>query len=267
MRFKCLIQRAGIWHPACHFLAEDAGVTMAVMAGCSEYRGWKVWPMMLLLAALAGCSHQSGLRAAEGPPDQGQDVPFHPTVVSPATLSTGSAKADSTVPFNNSPLVTLPAGTLCFGAPGYGCPGSETGTGREFSAVVDAPVKINGSIVLARGTTVAGRVEWAHTSGGGSGFRVICLTLSSVSPEGKPTPMQTSRLFARGDGDGEGSSRSDPTADFSAIHLGKGHRLTFRLSKDVALARPGQADGALSQGAQDKSQAPRSYPDFASIPG
>jgi hypothetical protein len=211
-----------------------------------------IWGVIWALAvACAGCSHQSSFRPAEA---QGQDVPFHQDAGDPREALAATASKGSEVPFDNSPSVTLPAGTLLSVRLERVLYGAKRDSGGEFSAVVDAPVTINGSVVLAPGTAVKGRVECAHVPKTGLGAGFVCLTLDSVRLGGKAMAIQTSSLFAKGVANRvtDGKANGGATRESFVVELGTGHRLTFRLSKAAVLARP-QADDAsagLSQGSR-----------------
>jgi hypothetical protein len=211
-----------------------------------------IWAAILaLLAASAGCSRQSGLRPAAA---QSQDVPFHQDAGDRSEALAATASQGSEVPFNNSTSVTLPAGTLLSVRLERALSGAKRDSGREFSAVVDAPVTINGSVVLAPGTAVKGRVECAHVPETGIGAGFVCLTLDSVRLGGKAITIQTSSLFAKGVASRvtDGKMKGGSSRESFVVELGKGHRLTFRLSKDAVLARPPAEDASvgLSQGSR-----------------
>ena len=211
-----------------------------------------IWGVILaLLAASAGCSRQSGLRPAEA---QSQDVPFHQDAGDPSKALAATASKGSEVPFNNSPSVTLPAGTLLSVRLERALSGAKRDSGREFSAVVDAPVTINGSVVLAPGTAVKGRIECAHVPETGRGAGFVCLTLDSLRLGGKAMAIQTSSLFAKGVASRvtEGKVNAGSSRESFVVELGRGHRLTFRLSRDAVLPRPQAEDASvgLSQGSR-----------------
>jgi hypothetical protein len=98
-------------------------------------------------------------------------------------------------------------------------------------------------------------VECTHTSETQPGAGFVCLTLDSVLIGGKAMPLQTSSLFAKGiaaEASADGGSAGGSTRPPTVVQLRKGHRLTFRLSKDVVLARLGaeSASVPLSQGSR-----------------
>lgn len=208
-------------------------------------RTWTWGVILALLAACAGCSRQSGLRPAAA---QSQDVPFHQDAGDPSEAVVATASKSSEVPFNNSPSVTLPAGTLLSVRLERALSGAKRDSGREFSAVVDAPVTSNGKVVLAPGTAVKGRVECAHVPETGLGAGFVCLTLDSVRLGEKAMAIQTSSLFAKAVASRvtEGKVNAGSSRESFVVELSKGHRLTFRLSKDAVLTRPQAEDASVS---------------------
>lgn len=220
------------------------------------------WSTALLLLMLAvGCSRPGGFRASEGSSqDRGQDVPFHQDAADGLGAAPAVPKAASDLPFGNLPAITLPAGTLLTVRLETALTGARRDAGREFTAVVDAPVTIDGNPALPRGTGVKGRVECAHASATHRGTGFVCLTLDSMLIGGKAIPVQTSSLFARGlvtgatPGGSSGSTNgNDPRGQgLPQVLLKKGHRLTFRLTRDVVFAPSATANASenLSQGSR-----------------
>ena len=87
--------------------------------------------------------------------------------------------------------ITLPAGTPLRVALQNGV-GSDTSTpGSEFSAVLAAPVVIDGKTVLEKGTAVVGRVTDVKKSGRVKGRASISLTLTSLVRDKKSIPIAT----------------------------------------------------------------------------
>jgi len=130
--------------------------------------------------------------------------------------------------------------------------------GDPFTALIAAPLTIDGETLLETGTAVSGRIESAQTLAdhpgliSGSGY--LRLTLNAITVEGRQLSLQTSSLFARGTAElssvsasgGPFESRSD------GVLVRKGRRLTFRLTAPVAL------DGSKSVA---NRQSPNTIPD------
>jgi hypothetical protein len=91
-----------------------------------------------------------------------------------------------------------------------------------FEAVVEQPLVVDGTTLIPKGASVAGRVESAQTSRIKPNRGYVRLALQSVDLGDRRIPMQTASLFAR-----EAPLGNQP---ISVIHLEKGRRLTFRLA-------------------------------------
>lgn len=200
-------------------------------------RGLMTGLALLMLLQNAGCSRPAGLNAAEGnAATDTRQVPFHAeegkaadssaTSVSPA--SDKSAKAEIGLPFRDAD--NLPAGTLLtVRLKNAASTENPEGSGR-FDGVIDEPVTVDGNVLVPRGVSVAGRVESAHSSKAqGSGF--VRVTLDSIDMAGKDLHLQTSSLFARGNG-------ASPGPTLHTTTLEKGRRLTFRLTEPVSMVQP-----------------------------
>jgi hypothetical protein len=109
------------------------------------------------------------------------------------------------------------------------------GASGTFDAVVDEAVTVEGSMLIPRGATVAGRVESARASKVKHNRGYVRLTLDSIDINGHDFPVQTSSLFARGDAGKAQAPEVD--APGRGISLEKGRRLTFRLTEPAYVAR------------------------------
>jgi len=150
---------------------------------------------------------------ASAPPFQGQDA----TAAAGANQMPGQSHAAS-----------LPAGTLLTVRLQNPIP-SDSNVKGIFSAVVDEPVVVEGTVLVARGTEVIGRVESVQSSQAQGKRCCVRLTLDSIDISGKDLPIQTSTLFAH-----RGSRNSRPAGGSSVpggTRLATGRRLTFRLAQ------------------------------------
>ena len=89
------------------------------------------------------------------------------------------------------PRITVPSGTSLRVVLQQGL-GTDTSTpGSEFSAVLAAPLVIDGKTVLAQGAAVSGRVVDVKKAGRVKGRATLTLALSSVEHNGKTVPIET----------------------------------------------------------------------------
>ena len=192
----------------------------------------------LALLLHAGCSRPTGLNGAnDRAAADSHQAPFRDTTgkesgdSSPnpvAEVADRPAKDGTSLPFREPE--NLPAGTLLTVRLKNRVSADNPGAGGIFEAVVDEPVTVEGNTLVPRGASVAGRVESARPAKAkGSGY--VRVTLDSIDIEGKDLHLQTSSLFARGRGAGQG-----PALD--AITLEKGRRLTFRLTEPAYVVQP-----------------------------
>jgi hypothetical protein len=209
--------------------------------------------VVLGVALAAGCSRSASLQGggasasadqqkAPFPEDTGSSLPEdHATVASQKPGK--DVDANHAPPFTSPPMSpSLPAGTLLTVRLQNSLSSLTIRAGEIFSAVVDEPVVIDGNILVGRGTSVSGRVESAQTSPPTRNSASLRLILDSITIKGKPWPLQTASLFARGapgethhlpvaSGLGEAPYSVGPTT----VRLKKGRRLTFRLTQAVSL--------------------------------
>lgn len=203
------------------------------------------WPRrraawLLLLAMLAvSCSRPSISRPEDSAQaDQGQ-APFQ----NPASASGNSArevsqagqskgpKADA-LPFRDAQ--DLPAGTLLTVRLKDAISSDYSAESQTFGAVVDEPIRVEGTTLLPRGIGVVGRVESAHTSELKHDRSYIRLTLDAIDFDGRQLPVQTSSLFVHGNAPQTTASNGENSSQ--VIHLESGRRLTFRLTEPVSIA-------------------------------
>lgn len=187
-----------------------------------------------LLAALilaAGCSRPL---TVEGSTNTRNDQPQAPFQGSQAEAPGSNPEAESRnglesgiVPHDRT---SLPAGTLLTVRLTRPISVDGADAGGTFQAIVDEPVVMDGVALVPRGANAEGRVESARASRLKRNRDSVRLTLDSIDISGRELALQTSSLFASGDG-AEGTE-----SDGRVIHLDKGRRLTFRLTGPVRVA-------------------------------
>ncbi len=210
-------------------------------------QGLTIVPILLALLWAAGCARPAGLQSDNGaaPVDQHQ-VPFHDGDARPpdnarpgdsTTAQDNDSNHETGLPFHDPQ--NLPAGTLLTVRLKNPVSAENPGANVTFEAVVDAPVIIEGTQLVPRGATVAGRVESARASNLKRNRGYVRLALDSIHLAGLNVPLQTSSLFVRGNPGETQASPSEPPQDEGAatvIRLEKGRRLTFRLTEPVYVA-------------------------------
>ena len=200
--------------------------------GFASTLGWRsapaAWAFAMLLAAFA-CSRpdvipgdpnstQTELPASSLQPASDQSAPeLSPTGVHWPKLRRAATGNDFRENFQG-----LPAGTLLTVRLKTSVYASISPSEGSFEAVVEQPVVVDGTTMIPKGASVAGRVESAQTSRIKPNRGYVRLALQSVDLGDRRVPVQTASLFAR-----EAPLGNQP---ISVIHLEKGRRLTFRLA-------------------------------------
>jgi hypothetical protein len=226
--------------------------------------------LLLSLSSFTGCS-QSPAAATEdnnsstesaSAKDQSH-LPFHDANDSPGADADASGNRQASdpqrtrLPFAASSVGTLPVGTLLTVRLNDALPGAKSKAGETFTASLDDPVVVNGSMMLPRGTTVRGSVESVRVAvlKGNRGY--LRLTLASLRVDGRDVPLETSSLFARGQvvRGQELTLGTAVNADFppskvsnamigdgsAPVYVEKGRLLTFRLASPVSCPTLGPA--------------------------
>jgi hypothetical protein len=123
--------------------------------------------------------------------------------------------------------------------------------GDTFNAVVDEAVEVDGKTLIAKGTSVVGRVleAKAAASSGGRAPRdsanepgYLRIALVSLNLDGRTVAIETSSIFAKGGPREEHNAATGQTsidmkdaAKNKDIALGIDRRLNFRLAEDMDL--------------------------------
>jgi len=108
---------------------------------------------------------------------------------------------------------------------------SSAHAGDRFEGIIDEPVVVDGQTLIGHGTTVTGHVLDAQPSlGRRPGY--LRITLVSVDVGGKPVPIDTSSIFAKGKTTAQGSH---PGASSGDVAFTPERRLTFHLAQATDL--------------------------------
>jgi hypothetical protein len=196
---------------------------------------------LFMLLSVGACSRPTAWQAGDHPAQADQHpVPFHDgDEAAPANSSEGNAppthqagNPETRLPFSDPE--NLPAGTLLTVRLRNPISTDMLGARETFDAVVDEAVTVEGTMLIPRGATVAGRVESARASKAKTNRGYVRLTLASIDIAGRELPIQTSSLFARDEAGNANAPESD--ASGGGISLEKGRRLTFRLTEPAYVA-------------------------------
>lgn len=181
-----------------------------------------------------GCSHPA-MQGDSAKPNPRPAVPFHDGDQGASIPVSGSGevpnKSETGLPFQD--LENLPVGTLLTVRLNSLVFADHPEPGNTFDAVLDEPIKVDGNVVVPKGSTVSGHVESSQVSDLKTNRGYIRLDLQSIDVGGRALPVRTSSLFTRGSPhvtiSGSGTSTNVMT-------LEKGRRLTFKLAEPVYVA-------------------------------
>ncbi|MBZ5599831.1 MAG: hypothetical protein LAN83_16080 [Acidobacteriia bacterium] len=153
-------------------------------------RYWKATNLavpFLALALATGCSRQPGVQTSDENAANDQQLPFDRAADKNGISPTGSLTP-----------AAIPAGTPITIRLQSPVSSAESHSGESFDAVLDEPIVIDGQTVASRGAAVTGKVVAAKASGRLQDPGYLRLTLTSISVNGKPLPLQTSSVFVKG---------------------------------------------------------------------
>jgi hypothetical protein len=226
------------------------GKTISFRLGCAGLLA------CVALGVSQGCARPDAFRRSQtnGAPNSGaQKLPFHQSADRATDDTERPAvpldhKTPNVAPFRSGIRPTVPAGTLLTVRLENSFSIAQARAGDKFNASVAAPITLDGETLIARGSAVSGRVESAQTPIDGSAApsrpALVRLTLSTLTIDGKPLPLQTSSLFAKARLSESASARSFGSKRTSGDYrLLKGREFTFRLTSSLTLSDVSLADG------------------------
>ncbi|MGH9493986.1 MAG: hypothetical protein ACRD3B_03230 [Candidatus Sulfotelmatobacter sp.] len=197
------------------------------------FKGFLILLVLLGFLADFGCSRQVGVPAGEGT-EPATQTPFHddsavsPNLADSSSFAANHPESGSGLPFHDAQ--SLPAGTLLMVRLKASVSTARPQSTDSFEATLDAPVMVEGNVLIPRGSDAVGRIESARTSQMKPGRGYIQLALQSIRVGGVDVPVQTASLFVRQ------PPKSPKDSSLPAIRLEKGHRLTFRLIQPLYAA-------------------------------
>jgi len=246
-----------------HASSDHTELTMPVVGKSRWLRRLARVSILLILMAAVGCSRPSEFPADDGLHQGDQSkLPFQNNAskdnasegredagssseegISGEASAGRAAKRDpraaSGAPFEDlSPVPELPPGTLVTVRLEKQISSDRIGDEGSFTAIVDEPVMVDGTMAVPRGAAVAGRIESARDPDRGRGRGYIRLTLDTIVIAGKKLPVRTSSLFVRGSaGEVLNPGPAEESTRLTVTRLQQGRRLTFRLAGTVPLDR------------------------------
>jgi hypothetical protein len=102
------------------------------------------------------------------------------------------------LPFSGNKPVVIPAGTEIYVRLQQSLASTTAQAGETFAAVLDQPLVVDNQTVVAQGVAVAGKVLAAHRSGHLHNAGYLRITLTSITLQGKPLPLETNSVFIGG---------------------------------------------------------------------
>jgi hypothetical protein len=225
---------------------------MPLMFTSRRLQGFGLATALLIFGLAAACSRRTGFEAGgrNTPSRQQEEVPFHQQAgTSSADAGIGDdhtsprrPKSEGDLPFRLPASQTLTAGTLLTVRLDAPIATAKRGASKTFTAILDDPITVDGTTVLPHGATARGRLECSQGAlKRGTGY--VCLRLESIAIAGRTIPLQTSKLFAKGTVEAShepSGGDTEPMHAPAAVRIAKGHRLTFRLTRDVVLGTGGE---------------------------
>jgi len=158
-------------------------------------KAWTVTSLAALAMGLAmtvGCGHQSAVPVAasgSAPPRNEEQLPFDRQV-----QRGGISPSSAVIP----PGARIPAGTPVTVRLRAAIASATAKSGDTFEAVLVEPIVVNGQTLSERGAPVTGRVMEARAAGRSASPGYLRLALSSLSVNGKTSPVQSSSHFVKG---------------------------------------------------------------------
>jgi hypothetical protein len=203
----------------------------------------------LILVGATGCSRQFPGPGSGAAGDSGQ-LPFD-RVSDAKGISPTAAFASESIPVGTEIVIQL---RLPLSS-------ANSRAGDSFTAVLDAPMAVDGKTVIPQSTPVTGKIVASKAAGGQRDPGYLRLTLASIAINGKSVPIETSSIFAKGGGYGkrnqlatahgsepvdtrtaaapavDSSTGSEPSRDLNRgdVRFSTGHRFTFRLAQPLHL--------------------------------
>jgi hypothetical protein len=108
------------------------------------------------------------------------------------------APGSQQLPFSEGKVFTVPANTAIYVRLQQTISSSTARAGQDFAAALDEPLMVDGQPVAPQGTRITGKIVAASEEGHGHAASYLRITLSSLTLNGKTTPLQTNSVFVGG---------------------------------------------------------------------
>lgn len=158
--------------------------------------------LCLLLITLAACSKPQPASESEGPAASSEAAN---TSAQPANTGSQAAPKAQRRAAQAAPVV-VPAGTVLTVRLGQAVGSKISNSGDTFPATLAQPVVVGGATVIPAGAEAEGTVVQAAPLGRFKGGAVLRITLSSVSVNGTPRPVQAAAVSREAKGKGKRSA-------------------------------------------------------------
>lgn len=193
---------------------------------------FNLWRKLCVAGALAGlflaasCSDQPANQAANQPasqPAKSAEAAKKPEAAKPASVASKTTEPQ---------LVTVPKGTAITATVGQTLATDKSKPGDSFAARLSTPVKIDGKVVIPKGTKVTGRVVTVKK-------HELKVALASVKLHGKSYDLATnsirSSVKTQVQNNGKDNAAQDKSGKDNKDTLRAQTHLTFRLTKPVTV--------------------------------
>ena len=174
--------------------------------------------------------------AAKPAPKQGQNNPTAAKKGATAKQVNASSKTPVAKPTDSSKsaaratLVAVPKGTVVSAKLSDPLASSKNHAGDTFAAVLTSSVKVDGKMVIPKGTKVTGRVVTVKKK-----TPELTVALASVDLNGKSYKLATEPITAGKSSVKSAGADGDPATAEKEIAVPAQRRLRFKLAKDVKL--------------------------------
>jgi len=158
-----------------------------------------------------------------------------PAAASSKTVSAKpvSSKVVSGKPTQQTTFVTVPKGTAVRATVSQALASNKNHSGDSFAAILSSSIKIDGKIVVPKGSHVAGRVVSVKKSGPAE----LTVALTSVEVNGKSYKLATEPINRSGKAPAKdaGASDTEPAKAEKDISVPAQSHLKFKLAKDAKI--------------------------------
>jgi hypothetical protein len=183
-------------------------------------------------AAKPAAAKAAAAKPAAKPADTGKVVAAKGTTAKPVNVSSKATQPAALA----ATLVTVPKGTTISAKIDQALASNKNHAGDTFAAVLSSSIKVDGKMVIPKGTHITGRVVTAQKK-----TPELTVALASVSLNGKSYKLVTDPISASGKAPAKTDATEGDAAKAKDITVAAEHHLKFRLAKDVKLPVPAKS--------------------------